>query len=119
MNTPTPIVNIRRRPNRSPSAAPVSSRHANDRLYALTVHSRLERLACRLTRSTGNDVVTTSVSSAVINTPIEARTTVHAWCDVVDVVVTDGSLRGARVVISVPPAWFEVITRVVAARARN
>ena len=32
VNTPTPIVNIRRRPNRSPSAAPVSSRHANDRL---------------------------------------------------------------------------------------
>ena len=32
VNTPMPTVNIRRRPNRSPSAAPVSSRHANERL---------------------------------------------------------------------------------------
>jgi hypothetical protein len=77
VNTPMPIVNIRRRPKRSPSAAPVSSRHANARLYALTVHSRLDKLACKLTRSTGREVVTTSVSSAVMNTPTEARTSVH------------------------------------------
>jgi hypothetical protein len=37
----SPIVYMRRRPKRSPSAAPVRSKHANERLYALTVHSRL------------------------------------------------------------------------------
>ncbi len=40
---PTPMVNIRRRPKRSPSAAPVSSSTANVSVYAFTVHSRLAR----------------------------------------------------------------------------
>jgi hypothetical protein len=72
-----PTAYMRRRPKRSPSAAPVSRRQANARLYAFTVHSRLCRLACRSSRSAGSDVVTTSVSSAVMKTPSEARITVH------------------------------------------
>ena len=39
VNIASPITNMRRRPNRSPSAAPVSSRTAYDSVYALTVHS--------------------------------------------------------------------------------
>ena len=43
----SPIAKSRRRPKRSPSAAPVRSRTAKVRVYALTVHSSPARLACR------------------------------------------------------------------------
>ena len=81
VNRARPTQNMRRRPKRSPSAAPVRSRQANATWYAFTVHSRLERLAPRSTRRTGRAVVTTSVSSAVMKTPSEARTIVQTLCD--------------------------------------
>ena len=46
-NSVTPIRNPRRRPKMSPSLPPVASRTAKLSVYALTVHSRLERLEWR------------------------------------------------------------------------
>ena len=58
-----PIANMRRRPKRSPRAAPVSKRTANVSVYALTVHSRLASDASRSVRMTGIAVDTTRLSS--------------------------------------------------------
>ena len=71
MNRATPIVNIRLRPKRSPSAAPVSSRTANVSVYALTVHSSWDSDASRLCLMTGSAVVTTRLSSEVMNSASE------------------------------------------------
>ena len=62
VKTPRPIANTRRRPKRSPSAAPVRSSTANVSVYALTVHSRLSSDAPRSSRITGSAVVTTRLS---------------------------------------------------------
>jgi len=72
-----PITNIRRRPNRSPSAAPVRSSTANVSVYALTVHSRLWIVACRSSRITGSAVVTTRLSRVAMNTATEVIAKVH------------------------------------------
>src|SRR5438034_1065544 len=69
VKTPKPTQNIRRLPNRSPRAAPVSNEHANARLYAFTVHSRSDRLPCNDALMDGSAVVTTNVSNAVMKTP--------------------------------------------------
>ena len=73
-----PIANIRLRPNRSPSAAPVSSSTANVSVYALTVHSSDWIDAPRLRRIDGSAVVTTRLSSVVMNKPIDTIASVHA-----------------------------------------
>jgi hypothetical protein len=57
VNTARPIIIRRRRPNRSPSAAPVSSSTAKVSVYALTVHSRPSRPACSAWRITGSAFV--------------------------------------------------------------
>ena len=54
---------MRRRPSRSPSAAPVSSSTAKLSVYAFTVHSSAASDACRCTLITGSAVATTWVSS--------------------------------------------------------
>ena len=65
-------MNIRRRPNRSPSAAPLISSTAKLSVYALTVHSSCSIDAPRCTRIVGSAVVTTSASSATISDAIDA-----------------------------------------------
>jgi hypothetical protein len=64
----SPIANSRRRPNRSPSAAPVSSSTAKVSVYALTVHSSPSRPVPRSWRITGNALVTTRLSIDTMNT---------------------------------------------------
>ena len=68
---PSPIVNMRRRPNRSPSAAPVSRKTANVSVYAFTVHSSCSSDASRSVRITGSAVVTTRLSSETMNSATE------------------------------------------------
>ena len=70
--SPSPAANSRRRPNRSPSAAPVISSTAKLSVYALTVHSSCSIDAPRWTRIVGSAVVTTSASSATISDAMEA-----------------------------------------------
>jgi hypothetical protein len=77
VNSAIPAVNIRRRPKRSPSAAPVSSRQAKASRYAFTVHSSPDRPACRLARTCGSAAVTTMLSSAVMKIPRPVRPTVQ------------------------------------------
>src|SRR4051812_35561938 len=66
-----PTMNIRRRPKRSPRAAPVRSSTANDSVYALTVHSSDSIEAPRLLRIDGSAVETTRLSRVVMNSAIE------------------------------------------------
>ena len=66
-----PIENIRRRPSRSPSAAPVRSSTAKVSVYALTVHSSCDSDACRSLRITGSAVVTTRLSSVTMKSASE------------------------------------------------
>ena len=71
MKIARPMPNSRRRPKRSPSAAPVISSTAKVSVYALTVHSSPLRLASRSLRITGSAVVTTRLSSVVMNSARE------------------------------------------------
>ena len=73
----SPITNSRRRPKRSPSAAPVRSSTAKVRVYALTVHSRLSSDACRSLRMTGIAVVTTRLSSVTMTSATDVITNVQ------------------------------------------
>ena len=59
VNRPRPTASIRRRPSRSPSAAPVSSSTAKLSVYAFTVHSSAASDACSWTLITGSAVATT------------------------------------------------------------
>ncbi len=63
VNSAMPATKMRRRPNRSPTAAAERRSTAKVRVYAFTVHSRPERLACRCSRMTGSAVSTTRLSS--------------------------------------------------------
>ena len=74
---PRPATNSRRRPYRSPSVAPVSSSTANVSVYALTVHCSPSSEACRWSRIDGSAVVTTRLSSDVMNSAIDVTTKVH------------------------------------------
>ena len=65
------MANIRRRPKRSPSAAPVRRNTANVSVYALTVHSRSSSDASRSVRITGSAVVTTRLSSETMKSATE------------------------------------------------
>ena len=76
-NVTSPATYILRRPNRSPSAAPVSIRQPKARLYALIVHSRSARLAPRCACMVGRAVATTTMSSAEMNAPIPASASVQ------------------------------------------
>ena len=78
VKTPMPITNIRRRPNRSPSAAPVRSRTAKDSVYAFTVHSRSSIDAPRSARMLGRAVVTTRLSSVTMKSAAETMARVQA-----------------------------------------
>jgi hypothetical protein len=61
-----PPANIARRPNRSPSAAPVNSRTAKVRLKALTAHCSSSTEAPKSARMVAKAVVMTSESSAIM-----------------------------------------------------
>ena len=67
MKMPIPIRNTRLRPKRSPSAAPVISRTAKVKVYALTIHWRSASEAPRSALMTGRAVVTTRLSRATMN----------------------------------------------------
>ena len=73
-----PITNMRLRPKRSPSAAPVRRRTANVSVYAFTVHSRPEIDASSSSWITGRAVTTTRLSSAVMNSAIVVIPNVQA-----------------------------------------
>src|SRR6266540_1625946 len=70
VNSPSPAAKTRRRPYRSPRAAPVISSTAKQRTYALTVHSRSSNEAPRSRWIVLKAVATTSMSSTTMN---EAR----------------------------------------------
>ena len=77
VKTPSPIANMRRRPKRSPRAAPVSSSTAKDSVYALTVHSSDWIVAPRSSRMLGSAVVTTRLSSTTMKSATETIAKVH------------------------------------------
>ncbi len=72
-----PSTKSRRRPKRSPSAAPVSNSTANVSVYALTVHSSWEMVACRSRRITGSAVETTRLSRLTIKSATEVMASVQ------------------------------------------
>ncbi len=72
-----PKTNMRRRPNRSPSAAPVSRSTANVSVYAFTVHSSCEIVACRSRRITGSAVETTRLSRLTMKSATEVMVSVQ------------------------------------------
>src|SRR3954464_13828243 len=73
-----PITNMRRRPKRSPSAAPVSSSTAKVSVYALTVHSRACRPPPSSARIEGRAVVTTRLSSTTMKRATETIANVQS-----------------------------------------
>src|SRR5436189_3908571 len=75
--TITPPTNMRRRPKMSPSRPPVTSRTAKLSVYALTVHSRLERLAPRSFWIDGSATFTTVLSSMIMNRAKHMAASVH------------------------------------------
>ena len=89
VNKPSPAANVRRRPNRLPTAAPVMSSTANARLYALTVHSSVAIEACRSRCMVLSAVATTSWSSATIRAAADVSASVH-FC----LLVKDASSSG-------------------------
>src|SRR5207248_2021969 len=76
-NRTTPERKVRRRPKMSPSRPPVTSSTANVSVYALTVHSRLERLAPRSFWIDGSATFTTVLSSMIMNRAKHIAASVH------------------------------------------
>ena len=74
---PSPIANMRLRPKRSPSAAPVKRNTAKVSVYAFTVHSRPESPELRSSRITGSAVVTTRLSSVTMKSASDVIANVH------------------------------------------
>ena len=74
---PSPITKTRRRPKRSPSAAPVSRKTANASVYALTVHSSASIEAPRSTRMLASAFVTTRLSRETMKIATAVRAIVH------------------------------------------
>ena len=68
---------MRRRPKRSPSAAPVIRSTANVSVYAFTVHSSCEIVAWRFSRMTGSAVVTTRLSRLTMKSATDVITIVQ------------------------------------------
>ena len=77
VNAETPMTNMRLRPKRSPSAAPVSSSTAKVSVYALTVHCRDSIVAPRSARMLGSAVVTTRLSRTTMKSAVETTANVH------------------------------------------
>ena len=71
-NTARPIDIVRRRPNRSPSAAPVNNIAAKLTPYAVTIHCSDPVAVPRSRRIVSSEVVTTSRSSATMNDATDA-----------------------------------------------
>ena len=69
---------MRRRPKRSPSAAPVRRNTAKVRVYAFTVHSSSSIEAPRSTRITGSAVDTTRLSRTTMKRPTEVIASVQS-----------------------------------------
>src|SRR5204863_162446 len=76
-NRTTPERKARRRPKMSPRRPPVTSSTANVSVYALTVHSRLERLAPRSFWIDGSATFTTVLSSMIMNSAKHMAASVH------------------------------------------
>ena len=74
----SPKMNIRRRPKRSPSAAPVSRKTAKVSVYAFTVHSSSSIVAPRSVRITGSAVETTRLSSTTMKSATEVIANVQS-----------------------------------------
>ncbi len=74
---PSPITKSRRRPKRSPRAAPVRRKTANVSVNALTVHSRSSIEAPRSARITGKAFVTTRLSSIAMKSATDVITKVQ------------------------------------------
>ena len=72
-----PSTKSRRRPKRSPSAAPVRSSTAKVSVYAFTVHSSCEIVAWRSRRITGSAVVTTRLSRLTMKSASEVIASVQ------------------------------------------
>src|SRR4051794_34714952 len=68
---------MRRRPKMSPSRPPVTSSTAKLSVYALTVHSRLDRLAPRSFWIDGSATFTTVLSSMIMNSAKHMAASVH------------------------------------------
>ena len=77
VNAETPMTNMRLRPKRSPSAAPVSSSTAKVSVYALTVHCRDSIVAPRSARMLGSAVVTTRLSRTTMKSAVDTTANVH------------------------------------------
>ena len=77
VNSRMPITNMRLRPKRSPSAAPVISSTANDSTKPFTVHSSVWIEAPRSRWMLGRATVTTRLSSTHMNRPIETTSSVQ------------------------------------------
>src|SRR6476619_3837538 len=95
---PIPIRKTRLRPNRSPRAAPVISRTANVRVYALTIHWSSWSDAPRSVLMTGRAVVTTRLSRATMNSASEVTTNVQSAFERVR--VTEDSLPSCDLVVT-------------------
>ena len=78
VNTPRPRTNMRRRPKRSPKAAPVISSTAKASVYALTVHSSASIEAPSSARIDGRAVLTTRLSSVTMNRAAETTARMRA-----------------------------------------
>src|SRR3954471_4945384 len=67
---------MRRRPKRSPSAAPLRMRTPKERMYASTIHSRLDSEPCRLRWMAGSVETTIKLSRTIMKSaaPVTART---------------------------------------------
>ena len=76
-NTLTPMRNMRLRPNRSPRRPPVTSSTANVSVYAWTVHSSEEVVACRLRWIDGSATFTTVLSSMIMNSAKHIAPSAH------------------------------------------
>ena len=71
VNSASPATNMRRRPKRSPSAAPVRRKTAKASVYALTVHSSASSDAPRSMRMLVSAFVTTRLSRATMKMATE------------------------------------------------
>ena len=71
MNRLSPPMNMRLRPKRSPSAAPVSRKTAKVSVNAFTVHSSCSIEASRSVRMTGRAVETTRLSRTTMKSATE------------------------------------------------
>ena len=78
VNRLSPTMNMRRRPKRSPRAAPVRRKTAKVSVYAFTVHSSCSIVASRSVRITGSAVETTRLSSTTMNSATEVIANVQS-----------------------------------------